>query len=41
MRRLEEEAGIDLAELELDDLTAVTRDTFRHLASSPTAQPAS
>jgi AcrR family transcriptional regulator len=35
MGRLEAEAGIDLGALELDDLTATTRATFRYLASFP------
>jgi AcrR family transcriptional regulator len=35
MGRLEAEAGVDLAALELDDLTAATRATFRYLASFP------
>jgi AcrR family transcriptional regulator len=41
MHRLEEEAGIDLAGMRLDDVTGVARRIFEHVASfPPAARPA-
>jgi AcrR family transcriptional regulator len=37
MQRLEEEAGIDLEGMDLDDVGSVTRNMFRHVASFPLA----
>ena len=39
MQRLEDEVGIDLAQLQLDDVAAATARLFRHLSSYPRERP--
>ncbi len=39
MQRLEDEVGIDLAELELEDVAGATARLFRHLSSYPRERP--
>jgi AcrR family transcriptional regulator len=39
MQRLEEDVGIDLADLELEDVADATARLFRHLSSYPREQP--